>query len=112
MVTEGGHSLASGGAGSGDPSGHAAPLAAPARGGSGAGLPGCRPVRRSRRGGVALAPRAGSSVKRELVAERDFWTRHQARGDIVDYIEAFYNRQRRHSALGQISPARFEEQLA
>lgn len=52
-----------------------------------------------------------ATLKRELVTERDFWTREQARREIVDYIEVFYNHQRRHSALGQISPARFEEQL-
>jgi putative transposase len=40
-----------------------------------------------------------STLKREL-AHRSFWqTRAQARQDVFDYIEVFYNRQRRHSAL-------------
>lgn len=35
-------------------------------------------------------------------------TRAQARTDIFFYIEAFYNRQRRHSTLGYVSPAAYE----
>ena len=36
-------------------------------------------------------------------------TRDQARSDVFDYIERFYNRQRRHSYVGNISPVEFEE---
>ena len=36
-------------------------------------------------------------------------TREEAKGDIVDYIEMFYNSNRRHSYLGYISPKEFEE---
>lgn len=48
------------------------------------------------------------SLKRELLRGRRFATRAQARSAIFEWIEAFYNRQRRHSTLGQLSPAEFE----
>lgn len=49
-----------------------------------------------------------STLKLELVYRRDFATRSQARTEIFDYIEAFYNRQRIHTALGGLSPTEFE----
>ena len=49
-----------------------------------------------------------STLKLELVYRRDFATHSQARAAIFDYIEAFYNRQRRHSALDFHSPTTFE----
>jgi transposase InsO family protein len=49
-----------------------------------------------------------STLKLELVYRRLFDTRTQARMQIFDYIEAFYNRQRTHSALGYHSPVDFE----
>ena len=49
-----------------------------------------------------------STLKLELVYRRDFTTHSQARAAIFDHIEAFYNRQRRHSALDFLSPADFE----
>ncbi len=51
-----------------------------------------------------------STLKLELVYRRDFDTRAQARTQIFDYIESFYNRQRAHSALGYSSPVDFENQ--
>ena len=36
----------------------------------------------------------------------------EARRDIVDYIEMFYNSKRRHSYLGYLSPKEFEKQMA
>ena len=51
-----------------------------------------------------------STLKLELVYRRDFATRTQARSQIFDYIESFYNRQRTHSALGYHSPVDFELQ--
>jgi putative transposase len=52
-----------------------------------------------------------STLKREL-AHRSAWqTRAQARQDVFDYIEVFYNRQRRHSALSYQTPSEYEEQL-
>jgi transposase InsO family protein len=49
-----------------------------------------------------------STLKLELVYRRDFATHSQARTAIFDYIEVFYNRQRRHSSLDFLSPTLFE----
>jgi len=51
-----------------------------------------------------------STLKLELVYRRNFQNRAQARGEIFDYIEVFYNRQRSHSALNYLSPVDFELQ--
>jgi len=51
-----------------------------------------------------------STLKLELVYRRCFATRAQARTEIFDYIETFYNRQRAHSALSYHSPVDFELQ--
>ena len=47
----------------------------------------------------------------ELVYRCRFATRAQARTAIFDYIEAFYNRSRRHSSLGYQSPLDYESTL-
>jgi len=49
-----------------------------------------------------------ASLKKERVHRKTYATRDAARADIFDYIEAFYNTRRRHSTLGQVSPAEFE----
>jgi putative transposase len=49
-----------------------------------------------------------SSLKLELVYTTDFATHEQARTALFEYIEVFYNRQRRHSSLGYVSPVDFE----
>ena len=49
-----------------------------------------------------------SSLKLDLAYRRDFATRREARAEIFDYIEVFYNRQRLHTALGCLSPSAFE----
>jgi putative transposase len=49
-----------------------------------------------------------ASLKKELIHGRDFATRAEAQAAIFEYIEVFYNRQRRHSTLGHVSPAEFE----
>ncbi|WP_185962284.1 IS3 family transposase [Palleronia caenipelagi] len=46
-----------------------------------------------------------ASLKRELIHRQRFATRAQARAAIFEYIEIFYNRQRRHSAIGYQIPA-------
>lgn len=51
-----------------------------------------------------------ATLKRELVYRSAWRTRADARTDVFDYIEVFYNRTRRHSALDYLSPAEFEEQ--
>jgi transposase InsO family protein len=48
------------------------------------------------------------TLKVELVHHRRYLTRGEARQDIFEWIEVFYNRQRRHSTLGYRSPAEFE----
>jgi putative transposase len=53
-----------------------------------------------------------SSLKAERVARRIYRTRDQARADVFDYIERFYNPRRRHSTLGYLSPMEFERQAA
>lgn len=53
-----------------------------------------------------------STVKVELErihGDRPFASRHQARLAVFDYIEAFYNRVRIHSGIGNLSPAEFEQ---
>jgi putative transposase len=49
-----------------------------------------------------------ASLKKELTHHEDYATRAEARASIFEYIEVFYNRQRRHSTLGYVSPAEFE----
>ncbi len=48
------------------------------------------------------------TLKTELVFHQHYATRAEARLDIFEYIEAFYNRFRRHSALGYNSPVNYE----
>jgi putative transposase len=49
-----------------------------------------------------------ASLKKELVHHEDYATREEARASIFEYVEVFYNRQRRHSTLGYVSPAEYE----
>ena len=49
-----------------------------------------------------------STLKREAVGGIKFKTRSEARAVLFEYIEVFYNRKRRHSSLGYVSPERFE----
>jgi putative transposase len=58
----------------------------------------------------AMAESFFSNLKNELVHHRDFATREQAKAEIFDYIELFYNRQRIHQSLGYKTPAQFEAQ--
>jgi putative transposase len=52
-----------------------------------------------------------ATLKRELVHRRSFKNRAQAQSAIFEYIEMFYNRKRRHSSLGYLSPEAFEAQI-
>ncbi len=52
------------------------------------------------------------TLKRELMDHRHYATRDEATQDIFEYIEVFYNRQRRHSTLGYDSPAEYEARTA
>ena len=51
-----------------------------------------------------------SSLKTERTAAKTYRTRAQAKADVFDYIERFYNPKRRHSTLGYLSPVEFERQ--
>lgn len=65
----------------------------------------------SRRGNCwdnAVAESFFSTLKKERVKKRIYKTRELAKADIFDYIEVFYNRTRRHSHLGGVSPEVFE----
>jgi len=56
----------------------------------------------------AVAESFFSSLKKERIKKRIYKTRELARADVFDYIEVFYNRNRRHSHLGGVSPEAFE----
>jgi putative transposase len=53
-----------------------------------------------------------SSLKTERTDHKQYLTRDQARADVFDYIERFYNPRRGHSTLGYVSPIEFERQAA
>ena len=50
-----------------------------------------------------------ASLKKELVHHEDYRSRAEARASLFEYIEVFYNRVRRHSALGYLSPVEYEQ---
>jgi putative transposase len=52
-----------------------------------------------------------ATIKKECVHRYRFKTKDEARFAIFTYIEVFYNRDRRHSSLGNLSPAEFEKRL-
>jgi putative transposase len=52
-----------------------------------------------------------ATLKRELINGKRYATIEQAKDDLFEWIEVFYNRQRRHSALGHVSPEAFEAQI-
>jgi putative transposase len=49
-----------------------------------------------------------STMKTERTSRKNYTTRDEARADVFDFIERFYNHRRRHSTLGYMSPAEFE----
>ena len=51
-----------------------------------------------------------SSLKTERTGRKTYRTRDEARADVFDYIERFYNLKRRHSTIGFVSPMEFERQ--
>ncbi|MCD2180417.1 IS3 family transposase [Rhizobium sp. C1] len=52
-----------------------------------------------------------SSLKTERTARKVYRTRDDAKADVFDYIERFYNPKRRHSTLGYLSPIEFENKV-
>ena len=57
----------------------------------------------------ALAESFVATLKAELLYRASWPTRQTARTAIFEYVEGFYNTRRRHSALGHLSPAEYEE---
>jgi putative transposase len=51
-----------------------------------------------------------ASLKRELIHRCQFATREEARSAVFEWIAVWYNRKRRHSSLGYVSPEQFEQQ--
>ncbi|MFT5074932.1 MAG: putative transposase [Patiriisocius sp.] len=60
----------------------------------------------------AVAESFFGTLKTELVDDEDYRTKQQAKQSLFEYIEVFYNRRRRHSYLGYVSPAEFERARA
>jgi len=60
----------------------------------------------------AVAESFFHTLKTELVHHEDFQTREEAQQTIFEYIEVFYNRQRKHSTNGYLSPVKYEQKLA
>ena len=56
----------------------------------------------------AVAESFFSSLKNEIVHHRDYHTRDQARSEIFEYIELFYNRKRIHQSLNYQTPMQYE----
>ena len=57
----------------------------------------------------AVAESFFATLKKELIHRRTWPTKAELWTEVFDYIEVFYNRQRRHGALGMISPVEFEK---
>jgi putative transposase len=65
----------------------------------------------------AVAESFFKTLKTELVYKHKYQSRNEARQSVFHYIESFYNRKRKHSALGYMSPQEFrnsfmEEKIA
>jgi putative transposase len=72
----------------------------------------CRMSRRGEGWDNAVVERFFGSLKRERTHHRLYPTRAEAKGDVIDDIEMFYNSRRRHSYLGYASPMEFETRTA
>jgi len=60
----------------------------------------------------AVAESFFATLKKELIHRHSWPEREQLRREVFDYIEIFYNATRRHSTLGMLSPARYEERYS
>jgi transposase InsO family protein len=59
----------------------------------------------------AVAESFFATLEIELIEDADWDTRNEARSAIFDFVEVWYNRHRRHSSLGYLTPAEFDERL-
>jgi putative transposase len=57
----------------------------------------------------AVAETFFATLKKELINRRAWPSRLELQSAVFEYIEAFYNRHRRHSTLGMVSPAEYEQ---
>ena len=60
--------------------------------------------------GLRFRQRLGQRDDGELLLSETYRTRDDAKADVFDYIECFYNPKRRHSTIGYLSPLEFEMQ--
>ncbi len=60
----------------------------------------------------AIAKSFSRTLKTELIHHEGFQTREEAQQEIFEYIEVFYNRQRKHSNNGYLAPFKYEQKLA
>lgn len=60
----------------------------------------------------AVAESFFATLKKELVHRRSWPTRRELQSAVFDYIETFYNRERRHSTLGYLSPSEYEKMIS
>lgn len=58
----------------------------------------------------AVAESFFATLTKELIRSQSWPSRRELTGEVFDYLETFYNHRRRHSTLGYLSPAGFEEQ--
>jgi len=59
----------------------------------------------------AVMERFFGSLKSERVDSKKYITREEAKADVIDYIEMFYNSERLHSTLGYVSPIHYESKF-
>ena len=52
-----------------------------------------------------------ATLEHELLADADFHTRREAHHAVAEFIDTWYNGERRHSTLGYVSPVQYEAQL-
>jgi transposase InsO family protein len=57
----------------------------------------------------AVAESFFATLKKELIHGRSWPSKAELRTEVFEYIEVFFNRRRRHSTLGMLSPAQFEK---
>lgn len=60
----------------------------------------------------AMAESYFQLLKRERIKRKIYATRSEARQDVFDYIEMFYNPKRRHGGAGDLSPIEYEKQYS
>jgi putative transposase len=59
----------------------------------------------------AVAESFFGSLKRERVLHMRYQTREEARRDLFEYVEVFYNQKRLHSSLGYVAPAEYDARM-